>query len=96
MAQINIAQIKHRVLPILKEAGVTRSALFGSVVRGEVRKNSDIDMLVDFPKGKSLFDFIGLQLKLEDALQKKVDLITYTGIKPRLRERILHEQVQIL
>lgn len=96
MARVNIDYIRNMVIPILKEAGVTRSSLFGSYVRGEERGKSDIDMLVDFPKGKSLFDFIGLQLKLEDALQKKVDLITYTGIKPRLRERILSEQVQIL
>lgn len=96
MTQANLDLIKQKAVPILKEAGVTRSSLFGSYVRGDNREDSDIDMLVDFPKGKSLFDFIGLQLKLEDALQKKVDLITYTGIKPRLRERILSEQVQIL
>lgn len=95
-APLHIEDIKRKAHPILKSAGVTRSALFGSIVRGEAGEDSDIDMLVDFPKGKSLFDFIGLQLKLEDALQKKVDLITYTGIKPRLRERILREQVQIL
>lgn len=92
----HLEDIKTKAVPILKEVGVTHSALFGSVVRGEAREDSDIDILVDFPKGKSLFDFIGLQLKLEDALQKKVDLITYAGIKPRLRKRILHEQMQIL
>lgn len=96
MGGVNIDYIKKKALPILKEAGVTRSSLFGSYVRGEQRNQSDIDILVDFPEGKSLFDFIRLQLKLEDALHKKVDLITYTGIKPRLRERILSEQVPIL
>ncbi len=92
----NLDLIKQKAVPILKEAGVTRSSIFGSYVRGEERENSDIDILVDFPEGKSLFDFIGLQLKLEDALHNKVDLITYTGIKPRLKERILSEQVPIL
>lgn len=96
MTQASLDVIKNKALPILKEAGVTRSSLFGSYVRGEEGEGSDIDILVDFPKDKSLFDFIGLQLQLEDALNKKVDLITYDGIKPRLRERILDEQVQIL
>lgn len=96
MTQVKLDQIKSKALPILKEAGVTRSSLFGSYVKGEEKDSSDIDILVDFPRGKSLFDFIGLQLKLEDALHKKVDLITYKGLKPRLRQRILSEQVQIL
>lgn len=96
MTQASVDDIKEKALPILKKAGVTRSSLFGSYVRGEEKEGSDIDILVDFPKGKSLFDFIGLQLKLEDTLHKKVDLGEYSTIKPRLRDYILKEAVQIL
>ena len=92
----NIEPIKKKVLPILKEAGATRSAIFGSYVRGENKEHSDIDILVELPKGKSLFDFIKLQLRLEKALGRKVDLGEYSTIKPRLREYILNNQVQIL
>jgi uncharacterized protein len=92
----NLEEIKHKALPILKEAGVTRSSLFGSYVRGEQTDESDIDMLVDFPKGKGLFAFVGLELALEQALHKKVDLVTFKGLKPRLRDRILRKQVPIL
>lgn len=92
----DIDQIKEKALPILKEVGVTRSAIFGSYVRGDNRDNSDIDILVDLPAGKSLFDFIDLQLKLEEALNKKVDLGEYSTIKPRLRESILGNVIQIL
>lgn len=91
-----LEQIKEKAVPILKEAGVTRSSIFGSYVRGEQREDSDIDILVDFPKDKSLFDFVELQLKLEDALNKKVDLGEYTTLKSRIRNRVLNEQVQIL
>lgn len=94
--KVNIEQIKTAVLPILKEAGVTRSSLFGSYVHGEQREDSDIDMLVDFPRGKGLFEFAGLQFKLEDALEKKVDLVEYESLHPLLKERILAEQIQIL
>lgn len=96
MTDDTLRDIKNKVIPILKEAGITRSSLFGSYVRGDHQEESDVDMLVEFPKGKSLFDFVGLQLRLEDALHKKVDLVTFSGLKPRLRERILSEQVPII
>jgi predicted nucleotidyltransferase len=46
MKQLTIDQIKTKALPILKEAGVIRSSLFGSYVRNEEREDSDIDMLI--------------------------------------------------
>lgn len=96
MKLTNIHQIKREILPILKEAGVTRSALFGSFGRGEAKKKSDIDILVDLPQDKSLFDFVELQSKIEKALGKKVDLVEYPTIKPRLKRYILQNQVRIL
>lgn len=92
----NIEDIKNKALPILREAGVRRSGIFGSYVRGENKEHSDIDILVELPKGKSLFDFIELQLSLEKALGRKVDLGEYSTIKPRLRDYILNSQIQIL
>lgn len=91
-----VDEIKEKVIPILIKAGVSRSALFGSYVRGEATENSDVDILVDYPPGKSLFDFVDTKLQLEDALDKKVDLIEYKTIKPRLKEYILSEQLSIL
>ncbi|MBI4079498.1 MAG: nucleotidyltransferase family protein [Candidatus Levybacteria bacterium] len=96
MTQANIDKIKTIAIPILKEAGVTRSALFGSYVRGEQTDKSDIDMLVEYPKGTTLFDVVDLQDKLEEAFGKKVDLVSYKTIKPRLKQYILAEQIPIL
>lgn len=92
----NLDQIKNKILPILKEAGVTHSSLFGSYVRGENRPESDIDILVDLPSSITLFGFVGLKNKLEDALGKKVDLVEYKDIKPRLKSYILGEQIPII
>lgn len=92
----NIEEIKKKTVPILREAGVTLSAIFGSYIRGEARDNSDIDMLVEVPKGTGLFAFVGLQYKLEGALNRKVNLITYKSIHPLLLDRISREQVPIL
>ena len=90
-----IEKIKEKAIPILKKEGIIRSSVFGSVIRGEDTKESDIDILVELPRGKTLFDLVGLQYKLEDVLRKKVDLITYKSIHPRLKDKILREHIQI-
>lgn len=96
MKTISLGEIKKKAAPILKEAGVTRSSIFGSYVRGEEGGDSDIDILVEVPRGTGLFAFVGLQHKLENALNRKVDLVTYKSIHPLLREHILKEQLSIL
>ena len=93
---IDIEEIKRKILPILKRYEVKRVGLFGSFVRGEMRKGSDIDILVEIEKDISLFDFVGIKLEIEEALGEKVDLVEYNTIKPILKERILNEQVRIL
>ena len=94
--KIVLEDIKNKAMPMLRQAGVTRSSLFGSYVYGEEKMDSDIDILVEVPKGTGLFAFIGLQDQLQEALGKKVDLVTYKSIHPLLRKRILSEQIQIL
>ena len=93
---MNIEEIKRKILPILKKYGVTRAGIFGSVVRGEARKDSDIDILVEIESRMSLLDFAGLKLELEEALGRKVDLGEYSVIKPIIKEQILKEEVSIL
>lgn len=92
----NLDQIKYKAIPVLKEAGVTRSAIFGSYVRGEAKGDSDIDILVELPKGKSLLDLVRLEKKLEEVLGKKVDLLTYNSVHPLLEDYIGRDQLQIL
>jgi predicted nucleotidyltransferase len=92
----NIEKIKQKILPILQNYGAERIALFGSCVRGELRKDSDIDILVDIKADISLLDFVGLKQKIEEVLGRNVDLVEYDTLKPLLRERILKEQVVLL
>jgi len=92
----DLENIKKKAIPILKEAGVTQSSIFGSYARGEAKKKSDVDILVDFPRGKGLFEFVGLQQELEETLGRKVDLVTYDSLHPLLKDRILAEQIRIL
>ena len=91
-----IEDIKQKILPILKRYGIKKAGLFGSCARGELREDSDIDILVEIEKDISLLDFVGIKLEIEESLEKKVDLVEYSTIKPLLKERILSEQVSIL
>lgn len=81
-----------QIIPVIKSQGIVKAALFGSVVRGEAKKNSDVDLLVELEKGKSLLDLISLQFALEDKLGRKVDVITYNSLHPLLKDSILKEQ----
>jgi len=92
----HVREIERKILPILRGYGVTKVGLFGSCVRGQMRADSDIDILVEISKDISLLDFVGLKLEIEEALGRKVDLVEYKTIKPLLKERILREQVTIL
>jgi predicted nucleotidyltransferase len=94
--QHEIEDIKRKILPILERYGVKKAGLFGSVVRGDLSKDSDIDILVEIEKDISLLDFIGLKLEIEETLERKVDLVEYSAIKSLLRDIILKEQVAIL
>ncbi|MDI3533236.1 MAG: uncharacterized protein PWR28_1581 [Synergistaceae bacterium] len=93
---MDIEEIKRKILPILKKYGVTKAGIFGSVVRGEETRESDIDILVEINTRMSLLDFVGLKLELEDALGMPVDLGEYSAIKPIVKEQILSEEVAIL
>ena len=89
---MTIQTLKNKILPILKRQRVEKAAIFGSLARGEMTKNSDIDILVQLAKNKSLIDLVGLQLELEDKLGVDVDVVSYGGIHPALKNIILKEQ----
>ena len=96
MKKDELGILKLKIANVLKKEGVKKEGVFGSFVRGEQKRSSDIDILIQPTKGISLFGFVKLNLELEDGLGKKVDLLSYNGIRPLLRERILKEQVRIL
>lgn len=98
MEKVNtVSGIKKRSLPILKRHAVKRAAIFGSFARGEAKKKSDIDFLIEYKtKKKSLFDLVDLKAELEASLGRKVDIVTYNSIYWRIREQVLAEQVVIL
>ena len=91
-----IEEVKRKITPVLQRYPVKRAALFGSVVRGEMKEESDIDILVEVDNSLNLLDFIGIKQEIEDALERRVDLVEYEAIKPLVRDAVLKEQVMIL
>lgn len=92
MKQDKIREKIHKQLPLLKEKyHVKKIGIFGSFVRDEQRKGSDIDVLVEFETPIGFFEFIRLENFLSRALRKKVDLVSKRSIKPAVKKEIIKE-----
>lgn len=90
-----IKQKREEILHIAKRYGGRNVRVFGSVARGEADEQSDIDFLVDMEPGRSLLDLGGLLMDLQEALGCNVDIVTERGLKPRIRERVLKEAIEL-
>jgi hypothetical protein len=82
-----------RIADVCRRYGVKELAVFGSAVRGELRPDSDIDILVEFQSDTriGLLGFTSLSEELESLVGRKVDLVTKQGLKPLVRPRVLSE-----
>ncbi len=92
----NIDEIKTKIIPVLKHYDVTKAGIFGSFARGDFTKKSDLDILVEFKKGKSLLDLARLELELEEKIKRNVEIITYNSLNPLIKKQVLKEEVEIL
>lgn len=88
---VALATQRERILAIVAAHGASNLRVFGSVATGADQEGSDIDLLVDIGPGVSLFQYVGLQLDIQEALGVKVDLCTEEELHPKLRARILAE-----
>jgi hypothetical protein len=86
---------REEILRIAAKHGARNVRVFGSVARDEADEGSDIDLLVELEPGRSLMDHAALWLELQQALGRRVDVVSDRGIKPRMRERVLREAVPI-
>jgi len=76
--------------------GVKRIGIFGSFARGEEKRTSDVDVLVEFAPGQATFDnFMRLAFYLEDLFSRKIDLLTVKGIDRYIKSRVECEVIWI-
>jgi predicted nucleotidyltransferase len=74
----------------VKEIGI-----FGSVVRGEQKETSDLDLLVEFEGPIGLIKYVNLQNYLSDKVGSRVDLVMKSGLKPRIGRHVLKEVIYV-
>ncbi|MFT4288429.1 nucleotidyltransferase family protein [Nocardioides sp.] len=90
-----VAAHRDELREVLDHHGVKNARLFGSVARGDDRAGSDVDLLVQFAPGTSLFTVLRIQDELETILGVEVDLIPEGGLKERVRERIQRDLIAL-
>jgi hypothetical protein len=83
------------ILRVAERHGARNVRLIGSVARGDARADSDLDLLVELERGRSLLDHAALMIELETLLGCKVDVATEQGLRPRVRDRVLAEAVAL-
>jgi predicted nucleotidyltransferase len=82
--------------PILREKFKVREiGIFGSVVRGEQKETSDLDLLVEFEEPIGLIKYVNLQNYLSDKIESRVDLVMKSGLKPRISRHVLKEVIYV-
>jgi len=88
----NILTIIRKNQDKLRSFGVKKLGLFGSFIREEQNSESDLDLLVEFEKGKKTFDnFINLSFFLENLINRQIELVTAESLSPYLKPHILQE-----
>ena len=86
-----VQENRAEILAVAARYGAHDVRVFGSVARGDATEDSDIDFLVEFEPGRSLFDHGGLLMELRELLHRRVDVAAADDLKPRMRDRILRE-----
>ena len=96
MATATLDIDRRRVADLCRRHQIRRLALFGSAARGELRAESDVDLLVEFLPGTRVgLRFITIQDELTTLLGRQVDLCTPGFLSPHFRERVLDEAVPL-
>jgi predicted nucleotidyltransferase len=90
-----LRQNKAAIERIAHRWGARNVRIFGSVARGEAQAGSDVDLLVELEPGRSLIDLGGFIADVEEILGCRVDVVSERGLRPRFRDRVLHEAVPL-
>ena len=95
MSDTLIKHIETGIKEVLARNKALRGGLFGSVLTEKFSEKSDVDVLVELAEGSGLLEFIKIKQELEELLQRQVDLVEYSSIKPFLKDIILKQEKRI-
>ncbi len=80
-----------KLIEVCRQNDISKVGLFGSMARGEATAGSDVDLLVEFSKRKSLLAIVVIERKISAAIGRKADVLTEAALSPYLRDSILRE-----
>jgi predicted nucleotidyltransferase len=86
---------KDRIVALAERHGAHNVRVFGSVARGQANPESDVDLVVDFERGRSLMDHGELMMDLEEVLGCRVEVVSERGLRDRFRARVLADAVPL-
>jgi len=90
-----VKRLRTLKVDLKKRFKVKKIGLFGSYVNESQKKESDIDILVEFEDGADLFDLSGLSIFLEEIFKQKVDIVSKNALRSELKEIILDQVIYI-
>ncbi len=90
-----LAGKRAEILRLAAQYKASNVRVFGSIARGEATPDSDIDLLVDFAPGYTLWDHVGLMQDLEDLLGRKVDVTAAKDLRDSLRPSVMQDAVPL-
>lgn len=91
----DIRRLRPQIMKLAGQYRARKISVFGSIVRGEMHADSDIDFLVDFEEEYSLLDHAGLLVGLEDLLGCKIDVVPRRALRPFLRDAVIGEAQEL-
>ena len=91
----DIEKIIKTIHPVLSSYGIAMASIVGSIATGEDTEESDLDLVIEIRNPMSLLTFSALKIELEELLNRKVDLMERSALKPRLKQSILSNEIMI-
>jgi predicted nucleotidyltransferase len=96
--ELETQKLADQLAPVLKRHGIVRASIFGSMARGEITPESDLDLLVEYMSGKTqtFLGFLSLQEELETLVGRKVEIIRRDLLHPILKDQVRNDEFPIL
>lgn len=88
-------QHRAQIIRVASAHGARDVRVFGSFARDAQRTESDLDLLIDLERGRTLLDLVAIKQDLEDLLGRDVDVVTQRSLSPYIREQVLREAVAL-
>ncbi len=93
---VTLRAVRDEILALAEKRHAYHVRVFGSVARGEATANSDVDFLVAFREGATLYDLAGLRLDLMELLGMSVDVVEdHAGMRERFHQRIMEDVIEL-